>query len=215
MEVVADIERHPAFGVARFNKVHGTGASLFDSEIKHDHYVIFEIDQASRKRDNNRDWIHPQETVVQIAMSEAQFGALVSSFGSGAGVPVTITRIGVESIEGPPYEPRMKQSVKEVEGAAEKLVAQIEDAREAVQEAFDRGAGKKEMKQLLFHLECMVGNAKANARYAANTFTEHVKNVVTKARYDIEAAVQMAAERGLSAGSSVAGILGTGDEMEG
>lgn len=208
-------ETHPSFGMARASRVSSSppGASLYDSEIRHQHYVTFTISTGTRRRELNRDWLMADKEIIEISMSMAQWGALVSSFGEGSGVPVTITRFEGERIENPPYEPRMKQSTAEVVNATDKLLAEIEAATAAVREAYDRKAGRKEMSELLGWLENRLDVAKPNAKYAAETFTEHVEKVVTKARYDIEAQVQMAAERGLDAGH-VTEALGMGESKQ-
>lgn len=209
-----EAETHPSFGLARFSKVTSSpGASLFDSEIRHQHYITFTVSTAKRERQLNRDWLYGQEEIIEIAMSHAQFGALVSSFNDGSGVPVTITRRGQDLVPSPPYAPRMQHSVREVEQATDKLVAELAEAVEALRESFDNKAGRKETADKLRDIEIKLGNAKSNARYTANTFTEHVENVITKARYDIEAAALGAAEKGLNVGPSVAGLLGSADDV--
>jgi hypothetical protein len=107
----------------------------------------------------------------------------------------------------------MKQSVAEVEGASDKVFGEVADAAAALRKAFDGKAGRKEMQQAIWDLENRLKNAKPNLKFAADSLTEHVENVVTKARYDIEATVRLAAERGLDAGDAVAGILGTGEDQ--
>jgi hypothetical protein len=209
------VEEHPSFGWAVVGRVSTTGTHLFDSEIQHQHYVMLRIGRATRKRELNRDWIHGEHgpNIVEVAMSMAQWGALVSSFGS-SGVPVTIERINGERIEEAPHEPRLALSTSEVEGSVDRLLSDFTDKLAAVADAFDRKAGRRELGDLLRDLQIALKNARPNARYAAKTFTEHVENVVTKARADIEAVVQMAAERqGLDAGDLPAALqLGSSSE---
>lgn len=200
-------ETHPAFGWAQVNTVHGGDGSLFDSEIKHQHYVVLRISHADRKRDLHRDWIHERGRIVEVAMSMAQWGALVSSFGS-SGVPVTLTWAEGDRIEPPPYAPRMEHSVSEVADASDRVFGSVADAIKELREVFDAKGGRRDMAAALRNAEIRLGNAKSNLTFAADSLTEHVENVVTKARYDIEAAVQMAAERGLDAGDPIAGLLG-------
>lgn len=211
-----DVEEHPSFAVARANRISSSppGVSLFDSEIRHSHFVRLTIERANRRRDLMQDWIHATDRLIEIDMSMAQWGALVSSFGDGSGVPVTLAFLtGEGSIAEPAYEPRMKQSVEEVEGASDKVFGEVADAAAALRKAFDGKAGRKEMEQALWDLEIRLKNAKPNLKFAADSLTEHVENVVTKARYDIEATVRLAAERGLDAADAVAGMLGAGEEQ--
>lgn len=208
-------EEHPSFGWARVNRLSSgpPGRTLFDSELRHQHFVRLEISRASRERGLNRDWIHGEiRPLIEIDMSMAQWGALVSAFGS-EGVPVTLNAVGGEDMGDPPYEPRMNRSLAEIEESTDKVFGEVQDATEALREAFDRKAGRREMQQLLWDLEVRLKNAKPNTKFVAESLVEHVENVVTKARFDIEAAVRMAAERGLDAGDAVQALMvGDGDE---
>lgn len=181
-------ETHESWVTIAASKLSG-GTRLFDSEITHQHWVRVRVQRATRKRKLNHDWIHASlQTLIEVDMSEAQWGAFVSSFGSGNGVPATLTRLANEAVPSAPFESRLNESHREVREAGARALAEVKDAHAALQEAFDRGAGKKEMRSLLAALGNRLGNAPHNMEFAAKSLTEHVENVVTKARFDIEAA---------------------------
>ena len=196
-------ESHPSFGLAGFNRVSSTpGRKLFDSSVPHQHYVVLRIHTAQRKRDLHHDWIHADEDLIEISMSEAQFGALVSSFGNGDGVPVTITRLGRDQVPEGPHESRLAVTAKEVAVKARKATEDVRAAMDRLTEAIDDNAGKRAVRAALRDLEIRVGNLPSNMQFAADALTGHTENVVTKARADIEAMVQAAAQRaGLELGS--------------
>lgn len=179
-------ETHPGWLLIRANRVQSTGTRLFDSEITHHQYVKIEIDSCLRKRALQHDWIHPTKTRVIINLSMAQWGAFVSSFGDGGGVPATLEYFEGE-VDGIPLESRFDESIKDIKGATIKGMDGIQKAFAAVEEARAHKAGKKEMDQLMFNLRCMINNIPANMAFAANTLTEHAENVVAKSRADIEA----------------------------
>lgn len=207
-------ETHPSFALASFSRVHGMpGASLFDSEIRHLSFVTLRITRASRRRQLNHDWIHPEGELIEVAMSHAQFGALVSSFGQGSGVPVTLHRIQGKPIDPPTYAPRTAESLKEVGSATAGLVKDMREEVAAIRTAFDAKAGRKQMGDAIRDLELRVEQAAGNAVFVAKAFTEHVENVVTKARGDVEAMVELAASRGLPIGDEVKKLL-PGNEKE-
>lgn len=201
-------EVHPSFGWAQVSRLHGGGSSLFDSEILHSEVVRLTVSGATRKRDLNRDWIHgDSRDLIEVRMSMAQWGALVSSFGS-SGVPVTLHRTSEDGdIPAAPHEPRMAHSVAEVGNSVDKVLDQVTAATEALRDCYDRKAGRKDTNEALRNLEIALGNAKPNVTFAANSLTEHVENVVTKAKGDIEATVARAAEYGIDA-SGAMGLLG-------
>lgn len=195
-------EHHPSYGWVQVNRVQvgPPGASLFDSELRHREVVMLRIGQAQRKRELQHDWIMGEGLpVIEVEMSLAQWGALVSSFGS-SGVPATVSRLGPNSVAGAPHSPRLELSTSEVEGATARLIADLGAAVTALRQAHERKAGRKEVGELLRTVDIKLGNARSNARFAAESFTEHVENVVTKARADLEAMVAMAADHQLETG---------------
>lgn len=198
---------HPAWGLARANVVSSTGTPLFDSDIIHSRFVTLTVATASRHRDHNRDWLHPVADFVEIHMSQAQWGALVSSFGDGAGVPVTIHH-DHGRVSDVPYEPRLAESLSEVRAAATTGVEPIADGYAEVLRLFEEGAGKKAMREALRTLGHQINNAPKNMTYAAESLTEHAENVVTKARADIEATVLDAAHRAGLPASEIAQLGG-------
>lgn len=206
-------DTHPSFAVARFNRAStgSDGVSLFDSEIRHSRLVTFDVYHAERERDLNHDWIRSVGVpIVEIEMSEAQFGALVSSFGDGAGVPVMLKYVAtgnVVEVEPPPYAPRAAESLREIGEATGKVFDTVADAVADLRKSFDKGVGKREMETKLKHLEWMLENAKPNTKFVAESFTKHVETVVTKARADIEATAQFAVARGLTMGDDVKKLL--------
>lgn len=176
-------EAHPAWGLIGASRVSHSppGAALFDSDIKHNHFVVLRIRRASRKRDLYRDWKHGEDELIEVAMSEAQWASFVSTLNMGDGVPCTIERVGNEFMPGVEYEPRLAVSMDEVSAAATK-------ALEHIQTAFDAYKESKSAKNRKA-LESAIANAPANLRFAAESLSEHAENVVSRARADIEAAV--------------------------
>jgi hypothetical protein len=202
-------EVHPAFGNITMNRaqVSPPGASLFDSEIRHSHIVTMRIQGASRKRDLNRDWIHPSSSpIIEVHMSEAQWASMVSSFHDGSGTSCTITYTREDGqIPDIPFAPRMEQSMAEVRGAANAQYQEVLEALKVVEE--------KPTKANIRSLRIALENAPKNVAYTARTMTEHAENVVQKARADIEAMVTAHAEHlGLDAADRVAALaLGSGE----
>ena len=184
-------ETHPSWILISFNNTSHSppGADLFDSEISHQHTVSLKITRCERRRHLNRDWFFPTQTILEARMSKAQFGAIVSSFGQGTGVPATLEYLNGEQIASAPVERRLDESHREVRDAGRTALAEVVGAEKAVQEAYERKAGRKEMTPLLNTLHHRIRNAPANMEHAAESLTEHVEKVVTKARADVEGMV--------------------------
>lgn len=181
-------EAHPAWGLIGASRVSsGQGTPLFDSDILHRHYVVVRLRRATRSRDLGHDWKHGDEQIAEVAMSEAQWASFVSTMNVGEGVPCTIERVGAERMPKVEHEPRLAESMSEVEDAAEKAV-------EAIRSAFAAYCEKKTAANLR-SLEAVIANAPANMTYAATTLSEHAENVVQRARADVEAMVVQKAEQ--------------------
>lgn len=182
-------ETHPAWGLIGASRVSSSpGAALFDSDILHRHYVVVRLRRSTRERRLGHDWKHGDRgSIVEIAMSEAQWASFVSTMNVGDGVPCTIDRIGKEDMPGVEYEPRLAESMDEVEKAGQKVVDVIQKAFAVYKE--------KSTKANLRSLESAIANATNNMTYAAEMLSEHAENVVQRARADIEAIVTSKAEQ--------------------
>jgi hypothetical protein len=187
------------------------GRRLFDSEIYHQHYVQVNVSRVDRKRTLKRDWLHRTQTLMEFDLSEAQWGAFVSSFGNGSAVPATLT-----FYEGPvaeaPYESRLDVTANEVLNAGEEALLQVQEAHADVVDAFENNKGKKAMREALRTLSSRLENAPRNMKFAADSLTEHAEGVVVKAKSDIEAMALAAVEEGriLETGEATQ-LLGQGD----
>lgn len=189
-------EEHESWLMIRANNISSTpGAVLFDSEIQHQHYIYVSISRCTRKRGLNRDWKHATKLLLEMSMSQAQWGAFVSSFGNGSGVPATLTFLsGQGMVPQAPRESYFDKSHQEVKDAGTKALEEIRRAANDLSGAFVGGATKKVLKEKIFHLNAMIQNGPANMEFAAKSLTEHVENVVTKARADIESMAATAAQ---------------------
>jgi hypothetical protein len=191
-------ESHPAFAVIGADRTStgsgvsgGGGAILFDSDVVHSNTVRVRIQTAKRKRDLNRDWVHSQQNLIEIEMSEAQWASFVSTMNSGDGVPCTLRWHG-QTIPKLVHNPRLGLSIQETQQAAQKAFAGIKQAADALA-ALGSKAPAKERQAAFRNLQTAISNAEPNVVYASQTMVKHTEDVVQKARADIEAMVVAAA----------------------
>jgi hypothetical protein len=189
-------ETHESWIMIGASKVQSTGVYLFDSEIKHGHFITVRVSRCTRRRDLNHDWINSTKTLMEFAMSHAQWGAFVSSFGEGNGVPATLLFDQSGQVASAPVESRLHESAKDVLASGDAALANIREDYDELRAAFERGAGKREMRDLIFSLGCRIDNGPKNMEFAADSLTRHTENVVTKARADMEAMAAAAMDRG-------------------
>lgn len=206
-------ETHESWLLIRANNVSSTpGHRLFDSEIPHGHFIKVVVTRCQRQRQLNRDYLYQKEVLLEMAMSQAQWGAFVSSFGNGSGVPATLEFLGGQGyVPQAPAESRFDQSHEEVREAGAKALEEIQQSYERVMDAFEN-SGKRDLREALTNMKYVLRNGPLNMEFAAKSLTEHVEAVVTKARADIEGMVLSAMERGELPESAGAFQLGRGEE---
>ncbi|MEW1548353.1 hypothetical protein [Streptomyces tsukubensis] len=183
-------ETHPAFGVAVVTRRSGGGRSLFQSDLLHTETVSLSVHTALRRRDLNHDWVHPGQEIVEIEMSLAQWGSLVSSMGLGSGVPVTIRSTERDAfLPEIPHQPRTAENLREVREVTDRMYARVKEATAALHEAIHAKKGVRAVKEALGALENAVAHVGSNAEFAVDSLVEAGEQVVAQARADIEAHV--------------------------
>jgi hypothetical protein len=187
-------ESHPAFGVAVVTRGQGSTRSLFQSDVLHHESITLKIETASRGRDLNHDYVHPVKTLVEVEMSLAQWGALVSSIGIGSGVPVTIRRTeSVAFVPTLPYQPRIKASLDEVTGSITKLFARARETLAVVEDAFENKKGVRAIRDALRLHSGSITHASANSEFAVTSLVAAAEKVTSQVRADIESQILAAA----------------------
>lgn len=181
-------ETHPAFGVAVVHRSSGGSRTLFQSDVLHQETITLRIHAASRLRDLNHDRLHHSlKPLVEVEMSLAQWGSLVSSVGIGSGVPVTLR--ATESDPWVPefrYRPRIAQNMSEVTGSVNKLLARLRETYEGLRDAIDNKSGVRVVRQALSTHGSALSSAESNAQFAVDSMTEAGERVVAQVKADIE-----------------------------
>jgi hypothetical protein len=197
-------ETHPAFGVAVVTRGSGTPRSLFQSDVLHQQSITLSIQTAVRGRELNHDWVHAKDTLIEVEMSLAQWGALVSSIGIGSGVPVTIRRTESEAlVPSLPHQPRIKASLDEVNGSITKLFARAKESLASLQDAIQNKKGAAAIRDALRLHSSMIEHASNHPEFAIKSLVEAGEKVTSQVRADIESQVLAASLlTGLSGGQS-------------
>lgn len=90
----------PNIGVAQLSRVSSNGTRLVGSAVEANDFISLTISHGVASSDEfTKEIIRPAESIVQIQMSALQWGELVSSFGVGQGVPVTINRLNNKRVD--------------------------------------------------------------------------------------------------------------------
>lgn len=195
------IDTHPAFGVAVVTRGHGGPMSLFQSDVQHQEFITLSIHRAERTRDLSHDWVHPREELVEVRLSLAQWGALVSSIGLGSGVPVTITSTTEDRmVPAIPFAPRIAASLNEVRGSVGKLLARAKETLGDLTDAIEQKKGVVAVRNALRTHTSTLDNAEGNAAFTVEALVEAGESVTSQVKADIEAHIlAAAAQTGLEA----------------
>lgn len=183
-------DSHPSFAVATVARSSGTPRTLFQSDLRHNETISFSIRRATRDRHLNRDWVFPRQNLIEVEMSLAQWGALVSSVGIGSGVPVTLRATESDwDIPELPYEPRIAESITETNGAVGKMLERARVTLAALEAAIEGKLGAKATREALRAHRLAVEGAENNAAFAVKSLKEAAETVTSQARADIEAQI--------------------------
>lgn len=187
-------EEHPAFGTAAVSRASGGSRTLFQSDLQHNETIRLSISRAVRGRHLMRDWVHPRKELIEIEMSLAQWGSLVSSMGIGSGVPVTIRRTESEIfVPELPYQPRIATVVDEARKSTSKLIEKVKASLEVLIAAIEGKKGIRETRDALRYHRSVVENAESNAGFAVKSVADATEHVVSQAKADIESHILNAA----------------------
>jgi hypothetical protein len=98
---VGEDEKDPSFGLVSISRVQGM-RRLFESPFEHQNFVTLSIRRAYRHRtDLHSNYIGDGEELIEIAMSETQFAAMVTSLNMGVGTPCTIAHWQGKAVKEP------------------------------------------------------------------------------------------------------------------
>lgn len=137
-DVLGEREDHPSYGKIVLNKTMsgGRGHAMVGSPLLHHSLVKLEVKGAVKRRQYGKDYFYDDKTIVDLYMTEHQWAEFVSSFGVGAGVPVTLNyrpAPGYELMrcEDPPHTSPRSAHVGDVDKALAKARAVVDELNAA------------------------------------------------------------------------------------
>lgn len=184
---------HPAYGVVTLHRsqVGGKGKTLFQSDIKHHNIITLAIHTAEYSRNLNRSWYRPRKEIIEVEMSEAQFGQLISSFNQGCGSPVTLTRLNYERLPDLESESMADTFSREMECKVADTLADYKGIEDKLRDLIASGkTGKKNLEDLLKDLSVTNQNTPKNIGFVHNSFVEQMEKATLQAKIEIQAVAQ-------------------------
>lgn len=181
-----EVSRHPSYAQVAIHHVQG-GACLYGSDFEHHNFVLLTIKGSELHRDLARDWHFERETIVEIALSEAQYATMISS-PNRSGVPCTLQYRGGNMIPGLPRRDSTKLYDAEIERKLRATVESLEKQRDEIKAAVGK-LPKKVQEQVLGPIETAIREIASNTPFVMKSFDEHMEASIEKAKVEVNAYV--------------------------
>lgn len=187
---------HESFGFIRASRVQGH-AQLFDSAVRHQHYVTVTIGRASQERQYSESQIYGRDELIEVALSESQFAQFITSMNVGSGAPCTLMWVDGKRVESPPADINTRETFEnEVKVAAEKATESLDDSANILKQMLATGkANKSQMSALLSRIEDAQRDLKANMPFMMKQFAEGIEKLTDRAKMDLNAHATMLGQR--------------------
>ena len=196
---------HPAYGNLQISRCQGHVA-LYDSPLRHNHFVALRIDTASFDRNLNQRWHRGERRVVEVYLSAAQWAEAITSMGT-SGVPCTLHHYR-DPETGEVMRPRLAEPdsqrgtfEEEIEEACAGLVTKVNAAQKQLDEALSGKTVRKgdlvDLKETLAKLSMVVSSS---LPFIQTQFFRATEKVTQQAKAEVVAvADQVVHSHGLAA----------------
>ncbi|CAB4203413.1 hypothetical protein UFOVP1382_31 [uncultured Caudovirales phage] len=189
-------ESHPAFGMVSITHTQGR-RHLFGSALEsHQNYVVLRIKRAERNHSLGRDWFFAREQYIEIALSHAQYAAMISTPNTGDGVPCTIAWVKGEGMI-PDFEPTETETAKvraTVEEKTRALEGALREARAEIEKLLEKSPAKTR-NAVLGALDTASRKSVGGVPFYVESVREAVEKTVSHAKAEVESFITSAVHR--------------------
>lgn len=185
--------KHPAYGLMQINKVTGRGR-FFGSHIESQNFFTLTISQASARDGQFGDTHYSaEEQIIQVNISPAQFVELITSMNHGVGIPCTINRLGVTSVEELPEDEATGEQ-KAIGMFQDKIKTYFDvSLKKSIDKAElllnKKRVTKGDLKDIVEELYFLRQNMKDNFPWYMEQIQEASDKIVTSAKIEVESFV--------------------------
>lgn len=195
------VETHPAYAQIGANRVSGH-SYLYGSDFQHQHFITISIHRSELHRGLSNDWAHAREEYIEVALSEAQWAAFVSSPNAGMGTQCTLRHKDHRAIPQIPgakdrqekFDNEMRVNIKEAREHIAKVRKLIEDSK----------LPQKAKDSILSELGMADRDISSSVVFIAEQFGEHMEKVTEHAKAEVNAYITGAISR-----AGIAALQGT------
>ena len=186
-------ETHPTYGLIGWNRVSSgpPGQNLFDSPLRHQHFVSLTIRRAQRNRGLNHDWLFGNEQLIEIWMAPDQFADFLTTPNMGQGVPCTLRYVGNEDqgqvpgrVESDVFKAEIRDDLRDIQIKAQELSTKVQTILDGT------NASQKKKQQVMNLVVELQREIFSNLPYMADCMYEQMGKVTTKAKASIESFIE-------------------------
>lgn len=187
---------HPAYAQIGVSRVSG-GAYLYGSDFQHQHYMTITISRSEVHRDLSRDWEFGGDSLITVALSEAQWATFISTPNVGSGVACTLEQFDKQPV---PMLPRPEATHKRFQDDLKVCMENMQEQLRALAANIDGPLNKTAATELKKQMDLIAERLTSSTGYVASKFDEHVEQTVEKAKIEINAyTTNMVQRTGLNA----------------
>jgi len=175
-------EKHETYGIVSVSRYTGF-STFFGSDISHSGGISLKIRTAVKERSLHKDWIHSDDNVVEISMSNNQFVEMITSAMNTEGVPCTFrVKNGkyVEQIDHiqnkeEVYNEELAETNEGIETRLKELMSYVQEIK----------ASKKVKDSLTRRVGVILSNLSSNFRFIKDSFKKETEKMVVEAKNSI------------------------------
>lgn len=184
------VERHPAYGQIGASRVTcgPAGAQLYGSDFRHQHFVTIRISRSELHRGLSNDWPFAHDEIIEVALSEAQWAAFVSTLNSGQGVQCTLQHVERKNV--PQIKRRTDRRTQFRAEMSERLKLALDAMKGLARKIGDLKISGAAKKNLLDDIRTAGEGLENSAGFIADQFDEHMEDTTEHAKIEINAYVE-------------------------
>jgi hypothetical protein len=180
-------ERHRSYGMVGLSRYTCTPAqNFFGSSILHHSGVTIRIHRCDKHRSLNSDRYIATDHLIEVSLTEAQLGALLSHMNIGDGVPCTIESVGYESMPFCPEKNERQDIEAEFKDDMRELGSMCDHLRTTLEEMLTaKSVTKFQIKEVLAEVTRVQGKIQGTVPFIAGQFNEALDGMINEAKADL------------------------------
>ena len=200
---------HPAYAIIGASRYNGS-MPLFQSKVGHTGFIVLTIRRAQLQKDHLEERTYGREELIELAMSEAQWVALVSRMNHGEGTPCTLRWTSEQGYVPEIAERELADAklARMADATGAKLSEEDQKHDDELRALIEEVVPKKKQHGALFNLECLMTRSKNNSAFYRQQLRETAEKLTTEARIEIDAMLNGAITNlGLESAQQLGAIL--------